>query len=84
MISIRFLVCLPVHLYRWTIGAIVPKSCRYEPSCSNYAIEAIQLHGPARGTWLALKRMARCHPWGGCGYDPVPDPKSAESSAKVA
>lgn len=46
--------------------------CRYTPSCSKYALEAIELHGTARGTWLATKRLCRCHPWGGCGDDPVP------------
>ncbi len=62
----------PIHLYRWTIGPVLPKVCRYEPSCSRYAIQAIAMHGPLSGGWLTLRRVARCHPWGSCGYDPVP------------
>jgi len=49
--------------------------CRFEPSCSQYAVEALKTHGAAAGGWLAAKRVCRCHPWGGCGEDPVPSPK---------
>ena len=58
----------------WQIGPsrILPPSCRYEPSCSAYAIEALSRYGALAGGWLALKRLLRCHPWGGCGHDPVP------------
>ena len=52
--------------------------CRFTPSCSAYAMEAIAAHGALRGSWLALKRLARCHPWGGCGEDPVPPAKQRE------
>ncbi len=51
---------------------MLPPSCRYTPTCSEYAIEAIKKHGPFKGLWLATKRILRCHPWGGHGYDPVP------------
>jgi len=51
---------------------ILPPSCRYQPSCSAYAITALQRYGAAKGGWLALKRIMRCHPWGGTGFDPVP------------
>ncbi|HLL59202.1 MAG TPA: membrane protein insertion efficiency factor YidD, partial [Allosphingosinicella sp.] len=58
----------------WQKGpsAILPPSCRYSPSCSAYAITALQRYGALRGSWLAAKRLCRCHPWGGHGYDPVP------------
>ena len=51
---------------------ILPPSCRYTPSCSAYAIEALERHGTVHGGWLAVKRILRCRPWGGCGFDPVP------------
>ncbi|MDF0541968.1 membrane protein insertion efficiency factor YidD [Sphingobium sp. H39-3-25] len=58
----------------WQLGPsrILPPSCRYAPSCSAYAIQAIQKYGAFKGSWLAGKRLMRCHPWGGSGYDPVP------------
>jgi putative membrane protein insertion efficiency factor len=58
--------------YQAAISPLVGPRCRFAPSCSDYAAEAITRHGPVTGTWLALKRLARCHPWGGAGYDPVP------------
>lgn len=66
---------LAIRGYQRTWSAVFPPTCRYWPSCSEYAIEALQLHGPARGSWLALKRVCRCHPWGGHGLDPVPIPE---------
>jgi putative membrane protein insertion efficiency factor len=58
----------------WQIGPsrVLPPSCRYLPTCSAYAIEAVEKHGAIKGGWLAAKRLLRCHPWGGSGYDPVP------------
>ena len=70
-----------VRVYQFTLGPILGGRCRYEPSCSLYAIEAIRLHGPIRGAWLSVKRISRCHPWGGHGYDPPPPPKE-DSSAR--
>lgn len=67
-----FLLSLPIRFYRAFISPILPPSCRYTPTCSEYAIQAIQKHGPFRGLWLAVKRVSSCHPWGGSGYDPVP------------
>ena len=60
--------------YQLFISPVLGPSCRYLPSCSDYAAEAILRHGTLAGSWLALKRLARCHPWGGSGYDPVPAP----------
>ena len=67
-----FLIGL-VRAYQLFLRPVLPMSCRYEPSCSHYACEAIARHGPLKGAWLAAARIARCHPWGGAGYDPVPD-----------
>jgi hypothetical protein len=62
----------PIHLYRWLLAPLIGPCCRYLPSCSEYALEALARHGVVIGSWLALRRILRCHPWGGCGYDPVP------------
>lgn len=61
-----------IRFYRRGISPLLPPSCRYEPTCSAYAEEAIRRYGFARGGWLATRRLARCHPFGGHGYDPVP------------
>jgi len=61
-----------VKVYQGVMSPYLPGACRYTPTCSQYAIEAIQKHGPLKGGWLGLKRISRCHPWGGHGYDPVP------------
>jgi len=61
-----------VWLYRITISPWLGANCRYDPSCSEYALEALREHGAFRGSWLAARRIGRCHPWGGSGYDPVP------------
>ena len=63
-----------IRAYQLLLSPVLPASCRYWPSCSNYAQEAIAVHGAARGSWLALRRVLRCHPWGGSGLDPVPPP----------
>ena len=60
--------------YRYTLSALIGQSCRFRPTCSEYALEAVERHGAMRGGWLALRRLVRCHPWGGAGYDPVPEP----------
>ncbi len=67
---------LLVRIYSYTISPLLGVNCRYQPTCSAYAIEALRRHGAFRGTALAAKRIARCHPWGGSGYDPVPGKKS--------
>lgn len=61
-----------VRLYQGALSPYLPNACRYSPTCSQYMIEALQKHGPIRGGWLGLKRIGRCHPWGGHGHDPVP------------
>ncbi len=67
-----WLLVLPIKFYQRFISPLTPPSCRYTPTCSTYAVEAIQKHGPFKGAWLAIKRIVRCNPWGGSGYDPVP------------
>lgn len=69
-----------IRCYQLFISPVVGPSCRYLPTCSDYAAEAIERHGALAGTWLALRRLARCHPWGGSGYDPVPDRRWREPS----
>lgn len=62
----------PILFYRRVISPMTPPSCRFTPTCSQYAIEAIRKYGPFKGLYLAVRRILRCHPWGGSGYDPVP------------
>ena len=71
-----------IFFYRWFISPILPVSCRYQPTCSAYAIDAIKSRGPLQGTVLAVKRIASCHPWGGHGFDPVPDAVVGEKNEK--
>ena len=61
-----------IKLYQVTLSPFIGRACRYTPTCSNYGIEAIQKHGPFKGSWLTLKRVLSCNPGGGSGYDPVP------------
>ena len=74
--GIKRAVSLPfiglIRFYQRCISPLTPAACRYTPTCSQYALEAIRKYGPLKGCWLATKRIARCHPWGGSGYDPVP------------
>lgn len=69
---LRFLI----RAYQLAISPFFPAHCRYWPSCSAYAGEAVHKHGAIAGSWLAVRRIARCHPWGGHGYDPVPGPRA--------
>lgn len=63
-----------IRAYQLTFSAWLGRQCRFGPSCSEYAMEAVERHGALQGAWLAIKRVSRCHPWGGSGYDPVPEP----------
>jgi uncharacterized protein len=70
---VAIMLRVAIRAWQLLLAPVLPPSCRYLPSCSRYAEEAIVRHGPARGSWLALRRVCRCHPWSGSGYDPVPD-----------
>jgi len=67
----KFFILL-IRIYQYTISPLLPPSCRYVPTCSAYGVEAITKYGPFKGGWLTIKRISRCNPWGGSGYDPVP------------
>ena len=67
-----FVLCLPISFYQRCISPLTPPSCRFTPTCSEYARQALRKHGPVKGLWLAAWRILRCNPWGGSGYDPVP------------
>ena len=75
--SLGRLLALPmlglVWLYRMAISPWLGNNCRYDPSCSEYAMDALRIHGAFHGSWLTAKRIGRCHPWGSSGYDPVPE-----------
>lgn len=73
MTPLAHIAALPVRGYRLFIGPLLGTNCRFDPSCSSYALEALEKHGALRGSVLAVRRMMRCHPWGGSGIDNVPD-----------
>jgi putative membrane protein insertion efficiency factor len=72
---------LMIRLYQVTLGLLLGGQCRFTPTCSSYALDAYRLHGPLRGSWLTLRRILRCHPFGGHGFDPVPPPRMNPPSA---
>jgi len=74
ILTFPFLVL--IRFYQVAISPYTPASCRYSPTCSHYAIEALEVHGLFKGSWLAIKRIAKCQPWGGNGFDPVPEKKA--------
>ena len=81
-VMLKWLLILPIRIYRVTLSPLLgPNKCRFQPTCSAYAIEAIQEWGPLKGSWLATKRICSCHPWGRFGPDPVPK-KTARSVQK--
>lgn len=69
----RYLAIFLIRLYQWTVSPLLGPRCRFYPSCSHYALESVQRFGALRGSWLALVRLLRCHPWQPGGYDPVPE-----------
>ncbi len=69
---ISWILIVPVKLYQWLLSPLLGKNCRFEPTCSNYMIQALQEWGPFKGLYLGLKRITKCHPWGSHGPDPVP------------
>lgn len=81
---LRKIVILPfiilIRFYQVAISPFFPPTCRYSPSCSHYTLEALKKHGLIKGGWLGLKRILSCNPWGGSGYDPVPDSKNKKVS----
>ncbi|KEQ00260.1 hypothetical protein SASC598J21_019610 [Snodgrassella alvi SCGC AB-598-J21] len=68
----RYLLLGLIRFYQYAISPLLPPRCRYTPTCSQYAVLALQKYGVMKGSWLAIKRICRCHPWGGCGHDPLP------------
>jgi len=80
----QHILIFAVRVYRWTISPVLvlvfgaTAGCRFTPTCSGYALEALRTHGVSRGAWLTTRRLCRCHPWGGCGHDPVPAGKPPE------
>ncbi len=72
-----------IRVYQLLLSPYLPASCRYHPGCSTYAAQAIVVHGPLRGLWLAVRRIVRCHPWGGMGYDPVPPKAGGEARQDI-
>ncbi len=72
MSFLSHLFALPVRFYRLVVSPLIGSNCRFQPTCSEYALEALKSHGAFRGGWLAARRIVRCHPLGGSGYDPVP------------
>ncbi|MEX0969932.1 MAG: membrane protein insertion efficiency factor YidD [Paracoccaceae bacterium] len=84
MTPLAYIISLPVRAYRLVGSPWVGRNCRYQPTCSAYAMEALARHGGIKGSYLAARRIGRCHPWGGHGYDPVPgsdDDHERESDA---
>jgi uncharacterized protein len=76
--AVGAVLAVPVRAYQLLVSPLRPPSCRFLPTCSDYALEAMHKHGAARGLVLSLRRLARCHPWGGSGYDPVPEPAARD------
>jgi hypothetical protein len=87
---VQHILIFAVRVYRWTISPMfalvfgATAGCRFTPTCSGYALEALRTHGAVRGAWLATRRICRCHPWGGCGHDPVPERQPPDGRLNLA
>ena len=77
-------LAVPVHAYRLFLSPLLGPNCRYYPSCSAYALDALRVHGALKGSWLSVRRICRCHPWHPGGYDPVPAPADRQSHSRIA
>jgi putative membrane protein insertion efficiency factor len=75
---ISWILLVPIYIYKYGISPLTPASCRHYPTCSEYAVQALKIHGPFKGFWIATKRILKCHPWGTHGYDPVPPKKEKQ------
>ncbi|MEQ9260778.1 MAG: membrane protein insertion efficiency factor YidD [Roseovarius sp.] len=80
MSPVAHILALPIRFYRLVFSPWVGWHCRYQPTCSAYALEALEKHGAFKGGWLAARRIARCNPWGDCGHDPVPERKAGRGA----
>ncbi|MBL4905944.1 MAG: membrane protein insertion efficiency factor YidD [Sneathiella sp.] len=87
---VTFILKALIKVYQYGVSPYLPANCRYHPTCSAYALEALHMYGPVKGSWLTIKRLGKCHPWGGHGYDPVPSssnncrPCGTQSSDRVS
>lgn len=84
MSPLAHIVALPIRAYRLIFSPWVGFNCRYQPTCSAYALEALEKHGPIKGTYLTARRLGRCHPLGGDGFDPVPPHKKDSQPERVS
>lgn len=82
MTPLAWILALPVRAYRAVFSPWVGHNCRYDPTCSAYALEALKVHGGIKGAWFTAKRIARCHPWGGMGVDDVPPKEDPVSTSQ--
>ena len=81
--AVRTAFILPIRLYQRLVSPLMGDNCRYVPTCSEYMAQAIERHGVLHGIWMGLCRITRCHPWGGCGYDPVDPVEAAPVEATI-